>query len=137
MSQVIPSLAAGVEDVFVGLEGSVGEVLEVELTPKLFVRVEFWAVGRQEEDGEVIWKAKLLTHVPPGTIHDDDGVFVFLDFGADFFEMQVESLGVCIRQDESSGFVLCRADSSKNVGTDVLLLSRDAGSCSPDCPDSG
>ena len=52
--ELVPGVAAGVEDGVVVIEDAVREPVLAEVLPDVLDRVQFGRSGRQEEDGEVL-----------------------------------------------------------------------------------
>ncbi len=70
----VPSLAGGIEDILVGLEGAVGEVGLSQELPEVLDGVQFGRSRGKEEQGDVVWHLQLARGVPSGSVEQEDGV---------------------------------------------------------------
>ena len=96
-----PCPATSVDDVFVGVVDPCIEKVVPEELEEIFDRVQFWLIGRQEEEGDVVGEIEIMGGMPSCLIEDDDGMGAGRDLGADFVEMQVHGFGVGMRKDQS------------------------------------
>ncbi len=68
--ELVPGLAAERDDVVVGLEDAVRELVVTHELPDILDRVELRRTGRQRHEGDVVGDGELGGHVPPGLIDD-------------------------------------------------------------------
>ena len=74
IDELVPGIAAVVEDIRVGLEDPVREPVVADELPDVFDWVEFGGSGRQGQESDVIRHLQPLGAMPAGLIEDDDGV---------------------------------------------------------------
>jgi hypothetical protein len=85
--ECIPCCAAGVDDCVV--DAIAEEVLPQEL-PDVLDRIEFWRIGRQVQQADVVGYAQCASQLmPSGTIEQHDGVRARCDVGADLGPMEL------------------------------------------------
>ncbi len=72
IDELVPCLAAMVDDVVVGCEDPVRQPVVAHELPYVLDRVELWALCRQRDDAYVGWHLELAGRVPSGLIHQDD-----------------------------------------------------------------
>ena len=53
IDELVPSLAAVIDEIIVGFEDAVREPIIAHVLPDVFDRVEFWRFRRQGHDGDV------------------------------------------------------------------------------------
>jgi len=99
VGEEVPGVATGLDDVVVGFEDAVGELVLAQVLPDVFGRVEFGRIGRQADQGEVFGKLEPSRAMVAGTVEDNDGVSTLGDGFADFGEVEVEGVGIGARQD--------------------------------------
>ena len=63
-----------VDDVVVGSEDAVGEPVVAHELPDVLYRVQLGTFRRQRDDANVVGYDELSGHMPPGLIHQHDGV---------------------------------------------------------------
>ena len=116
VDQLVPSITAMIDNLAVGFEDAVGEpVIPYEL-PDVFDGIEFWAFGWQRNDADIFGYDERGGHMPPGLIHEQDGMRTKRDGSSDFSKMQVHRVGIAHRQDKPCTLARCRADRSEDVG---------------------
>jgi hypothetical protein len=97
--QRVPGLAASVDDRGVVRPDPQAELVLPQIVPEILDRVEFWAIARQRQQGEVARDlAQRGEAVPAGAIQHQDGMGVGRDLAADRLQMQAHRLGVGKRQ---------------------------------------
>ena len=109
VDELVPSVAAVVDDVVVGFEEAVGEPIVAHELPDVFLRVQLGAFGGQRDQGDVRRGAQLAGKMPPSLIDEDCGVSARGDLRGDLGEVQVHRLGVASRHDERRALSLFRA----------------------------
>ena len=90
--QLVPSIAAMIDDLAVGFEDAVGEPVIPHELPDIFDWIELWTLGWQRDDADIIGYDERSGHVPPGLIHEEYGMGTQRDGSSDFGKMQVHPL---------------------------------------------
>jgi hypothetical protein len=125
IDELIPCVAAMVDDVVIGFEHAVGEPVVAQELPDILGWIEFRAFGRQGHDGDVGGKVELVRHMPAGLIEEQHGVRAGGDVFGDFGEMQVHRIGVAFGQDEGRALAVLGRDRAENIGRGgALILGR-------------
>lgn len=66
---MVPGVAAGLDDGVVGFVDAVGEMVLAQELPDVFLGVQLRAVGRQEQQGDVVWQPQTIAGlVPTGAV---------------------------------------------------------------------
>ena len=94
IDELVPSLAAVVDDVVVGCEDPVRQPVVAHELPDVLDRVEFGALGRQRDDADVGGHLELAGRVPSGLIHQDNGMGTRRDDKGYFGEVQGHGVGI-------------------------------------------
>ena len=126
IGELVPSIAAMVDEVVVGCEDAIGEPVVAHELPNVFHRVEFGGFWRQGDDGDVGRHGEAHRHVPAGLIDQQHGVGAGCDGFGDLGEMQVHRLGIAGRQDQGRALALFRADGAEDVGRGGALIAGSA-----------
>ena len=100
VDELVPGVAAMVDDVVVGFEHAVGEPVVAQELPDVFGRIEFGTFRRQRQNGDVRGNVELVGHVPAGLVDHQHGMGAGRDMPGDFRQMQVHRVGVAFGQDE-------------------------------------
>src|ERR1700674_5201725 len=137
IDELVPGMAAAVEDVVVGAEDAVGEPVVAYDLPDVFDRVEFGRFCRQRHQGDVVGDIELVGEVPAGLIEQQDGMGARRHGTGDFCQMQRHRGGIAARQDKAGGASLGRADGAEDVGRAGALIVRRRGPRSAPRPASG
>ena len=127
VDELIPCLAAVIDEIVVGFEDAVGEPVVAHELPDVFDRVELGGFRRQGDDGDVMRHDEAHRHVPAGLIDQEHGVCAGRDGLGDLGEMQVHRLGVAGRQDQGRALAVFRADRAEDVGGGGALITGRAG----------
>ena len=135
--ELVPSVAAVIDDVLGGFEDAVGEPVVAHELPGVFCRVQFGRLGRQEHDGDVGGKIQPVGGVPARLIHQQDGVGIGGDGLGDFGKMQVHRRDVANGQDQASTLAFGRTDGAEDVGRLGPLIVRGDGTCAALGPTPG
>ena len=98
--QFVPGLTAMIEDLIVGIEDAVGEPIIAHELPDVFNRVERGTFGWQRDDADVVGYDERAGHMPPGLIHEHDGMSARRHVAGDFGQMQGHRARVADRQDK-------------------------------------
>ena len=124
--ELVPGLAALVEDVGIGLEDPVAEPVLAHELPEVFDRVQFGRFRRQGQQGDVAWDLKRLREVPSGLVDDDDAMSAGRDRGRDLPEMERHRRGITFWQYQGRTDAPSRADGPKDIGgAGALILGSD------------
>jgi len=132
-----PGVAGLVENVVVTVEDGDREFIATQIFPDVFDRVEFWRVGRQRDERDVVWDGEIFGDVITGAIEDEGGVAARHDPPTDLRQMQGHDLGVGGWDDESRRGTALRTDGAEDVGPFVALIARRTRPCSSLGPDAG
>ena len=125
IDELVPRVAAMVDDIVVGFEGSVGEPVVAQEPPDILGWIEFRAFGRQGHDGDVGGKVELVRHMPAGAVDEESGVRVGSDVLGDLGKVQVHREGVAFGQDEGRALAVFGRDRAENIGRGgALILGR-------------
>ena len=116
IDELVPCVAAVIEDVVIGFEDAVGEPAFAQEPPDILGWIEFRAFGRQGHDGDVGGKVELVRHMPAGLIEQQHGVRAGGDVFGDFSQMQVHRIGVAFGQDERGALAVLGRDRAEDVG---------------------
>ena len=116
IDELVPGVAAVVEDVVAGAEDAVGEPVLPHELPDVFDRVELGRLGRQRQQGDVVGDVELVGHVPAGLIEHDQGVGAWLDGERDLVEMELHGPCVALGQDEACTLASGGTDRTEDVG---------------------
>ncbi len=122
--ELVPGIAAVVEDGTIGGEDPVGEPVVAQELPEVLDRVQLRAFGRQWQEGEVGRHDELVRQVPSRLIEQQHGVRSRRDRLGDLGQVQVHRRAVAARQNEGRPLALPGADGAKNVGRGGALIAR-------------
>lgn len=95
--QLVPSITAMIDNLVVGFEDAVGQPIIPHELPDVFDGIEFWAFGWQRDDADVLGYDERGGHMPPGLIHEQNGMGVRRHGSSDFSKMQVHCVGIAER----------------------------------------
>ena len=124
VDELVPGIAAVIEDGAIGGEDPVGEPVVAQELPEVLDRVQLRAFWRQWQEGEVGGHDELVRQVPSGLVEHEHGMRSRRYRLGDLGRMQVHRCGVAARQDEGRPLALLRADRAKNVGRGGALIAR-------------
>lgn len=127
IDELVPSVAAMVDEIVVGFEDAVREPVVAHELPDVFDRVELGAFWRQCNDGDVGRHDEAGRQVPASLIDQEDGMGSGRDRFGDLCKMQVHRLAVAGRQDQGRALALLGADRAEDVGGSGTLVARRAG----------
>ena len=113
-----------VEDVSVGGEDAVGEPVLAHDLPDVLNRVQLRAFRRQLHQGDIWRHRQVAGDVPAGLVHQQHGMSIARDGGADLGEMQAHRRGVAVGQHEGRAFALGGADGTEQIGRSGALVLR-------------
>jgi len=123
VDELVPRLAAVVDEIVVGFEDAVREPVVAHELPDVLDRVEFGAFRRQSDDGDVGGNDQPLRHMPSGLIDEQDGVGSRRDRLGNLRKVQVHRLGVAERQDQGHALAVLRTDRAEDVGGGGTLVA--------------
>ena len=124
VDKFLPSIAAVVDDVVVGVEDAVRKPVVAHELPDVLDRVELWSTRRQGNDADVGRQIEPIGGVPTGLIHKDDGVGAGCDGLRDLGEVGVHGGGVAEGQDQPGADATVRTDRAEDIGRPGPLVMR-------------
>ena len=124
--EMVPGLAAMVEEIVVGGEDAVRQPVLADELPDVFDRVQFRAFRRERHERDCRRHDKTIGQMPSGLIEQEHGVFAGSDLGRDLGQVQVHRLGIAARQDERCALPVARADGAEDIGRCGSLIPRSA-----------
>lgn len=124
IDELVPGLAAVVDDVVVGGEDAVGEPVVAHELPDVFNWVQFGTFGRQSNDTDVAGHDELCGRMPTRLVHQHDRVSARSDPERDLGQMQGHRLGIAEGEHQSRALAVLRADCSKDIGRFCPLILR-------------
>lgn len=122
--ELIPGLAAVVEDCVVGLEHAIGEPIVAHELPDVLDRVEFRALWWQRQDRDVRWHHEHVGKMPACLIHQQHGVRTGCDGLGDLGQMQAHRRGGAAWQDKRCPFPESGTDRTEDIGRGRALILR-------------
>ena len=123
VGELVPRFATVVDEIVVRFEDAIREPVVAHELPDVLDGVEFWAFGRQSDDGDVGGDDQPLGHVPSGLIDEQDCVGSRRNRRGNLRKVQVHRLGVAKWQDQGHALALFRADRTEDVGGGSTLIS--------------
>jgi hypothetical protein len=137
IGEFVPSLAAMIEYGVISIEDAVGEPIVAHELPDILDRVEFWALGRQRQDGDARRHDQFVGKVPARLVHQQDGMGTWCDRFGDLGQMQGHRSSGAAGQDESSCLAMSRTDRAKDIGGGGALILRGRWSGATPAPAPG
>jgi hypothetical protein len=122
--ELVPGVAAMVDDLFVGAEHPVREPVVANELPDIFLRIEFGTFRWDRDDGDIVGDHQLGRQVPAGLVHEQHGVSAGIDCEGDLRQVQIHRVGVAERHDEARSLALLRTYGSEDVGRLRALIVR-------------
>ena len=116
IDELVPSLAAVVDDVVVGAEDAVREPVVAHELPDILDGIEFGAFGRERDNGDVAGDFELAGGVPSSLIHQHDRMGARRDDERYFGKVQRHGFGVAKWQNEPGALAMFRANRAEDVG---------------------
>ncbi len=116
LDELVPCLAAVVDDVVIGFEDAVRQPVFAHELPDVFDGIEFGTFGGKRDDADVAGHVEFASGMPPGLIHQHDRMSARVDGERDLGKMQGHRLGVAEGQNETGTLAVLRADRAKDVG---------------------
>jgi len=80
------------------------------------------ARGGNRIGGDVFWHVEFVGGVPPGAIHQQDGMGAGRHRPADLLEMRLHGVGIGKRHDQRGAGSASRADGAEDIDTLVALV---------------
>lgn len=114
----------------------VAEVALTQFVPQQFGRVEFWGVGWQVQQREVVGYAQGVTLVPSCPVEDKQHVVVGVQVAAELIELNLQGLRVGRRHDPGIALPAGGADGAKEIEPLVLGLTRGSWAAASWRPDA-
>jgi hypothetical protein len=127
IDELVPSVAAMVDEIVVGFEDAVREPVVAHKLPDVFDRIELGAFWRQRNDGDICGHEEAGRQVPASLIDQEDGMGSGRNRFGDLCKMQVHRLAVAGRQDQGRALALLGADRAEDVGGSGTLVARRTG----------
>jgi len=124
LDELVPGVAAVVEDVVVGAEDAIGKPVGAHVLPDVLDRIELGRFRRQRQEGDVAGNRELMGEMPAGLVEQQDGMSAGRHRAGDFGEVQGHGGGVAERQDETGGGAARRADRAEDIGRLRALVVR-------------
>ena len=88
IGELVPSLAAIVDEIVVGFEDAVREPIVAHELPDVLDRIELGRFRRQRQERDVVWDGKPLRDMPSRLIKKKDSVRAGRDRKRDFLQMK-------------------------------------------------
>lgn len=127
IDELVPSVAAMVDDVVVGFEHAVRQPVVAHELPDILGGVQLGTFGRQRQNGDVGGNVELVGGVPTCLVEEQDGVLSRCDILGDFLQVEVHGEGVALGQDKPGALALLGTDGAENIGRGGALIVRRAG----------
>jgi len=93
-----------------------------QILPDILSWVQFWRIGRQEQDREVARDVQGNGLMPARAIHDDNAMGSGGDGCADLLEMLLHGLGVGVGHHQGRALIASWADRTEDIGVLVALI---------------
>jgi len=116
VDKLVPSVAAVVEDVVVGLEDAVRQPVVAHELPNVLGWIQLGTFGRQRQEGDIGRDDQLLGRMPAGLVEQENRTFAGSDSLVDLLQMQVHRPRVAHGKDEAGALAVVRADRAEDVG---------------------
>jgi len=126
IGELVPGIAAVVDDVVEGFEDPVREPVFAHELPYVFLRVELRAFCRQGDQRDVGRDDQLAREMPARLIDEKRCVGAWRDLGGDFGEMEVHCLCIASWHDERRALAILGTDRAEDVGRGGTLVFRGA-----------
>ena len=137
IGELVPSVAAVIEQVFVGSEDSVGKPIVAHELPDILDGVQLGTFGWQRQDGDVLGHDEVVREMPSGLIDEEHSMPAGRDLGGDLGEMQAHCLGVAVWQHERGALAGSGTDGAEDIGGGGALIVRRAGAAATPGPAAG
>ena len=127
IDELVPSVAAMVDEIVVGFEDAVREPVVAHKLPDIFDRIELGAFWRQRNDSDICGHEEAGRQMPASLIDQEDGMGSGRNRFGDLCKMQVHRLAVAGRQDQGRALALLGADRAEDIGGSGTLVARRTG----------
>src|SRR5579862_1009024 len=124
VDELVPSIAAVIDDVALGAEDAIGEPVVADELPNVLYRVQLGTFGRQRQERDVRWHDKAVRQMPSGLIDQQYGMGARRHGGRHFGQVQVHGGDVAAGQHEAGALAEPGADRTENVGRGGALVLR-------------
>ena len=114
--ELVPRLAAVVDDIVVGRKHPVGSPVVAHELPDVLDRVEFRAFSRERDDADIVRHIQLASHMPTGLIHQYDSVSARGDGERYFGQMERHGFGIAEGQHQPCTLAVLGADRAEDIG---------------------
>src|SRR3954464_11022771 len=116
IGELVPRVAAVIEDVGVGREDAVGDPVLPHVLPDVLDRVQLRRLRRERHEGDGGRDHKFLRLMPACLVHKDEGMRPGCDCLRDLLQVQIHAFGGAAGQNQASSFALSWANCAKDVG---------------------
>ena len=113
--ELVPGVAALIDDIARGLEDAVGEPVVAHILPDVLDRVELGTFGGDGNECDVSGHIELTSEVPPRLIDQQHRVRTRCNQERDFGEMEAHHCGIAEGKDEACSFIMLRTDCTEDV----------------------
>lgn len=134
IDELVPSLAAVVDDVVAGCGYPARQPVVVHELPNVLNRVALGALSGQCDGADVGELVELAGLVPSGLIHQDDGMGPRRNSEGYFGQLQRHGFGVAEGQNERGSLAKFEAECAIDLGRFRPLVLRRRGPCPAPCP---
>ena len=100
IDELVPGVTAVVDDIVVGFEDAVRQVIFAQELPDIFGRIELRAFGRQRQERDICRNGEFVRRVPTSLIEKQHGMRARRNFFGDFGEMQIHRKSIAPGHDE-------------------------------------
>lgn len=137
IDEAVPGEAAMAEDIAVGCEDAIGQLVVPHELPDVLDRVQLRRLRRQRQQGDVVGHWQLRRGVPAGLVEQEDGMGAGRDGARDLFQMQGHGVGGAAGQDQGGALSFGRADGAEDVDRAGSLIVRRRRPCAAARPAAG
>src|SRR3954466_5872075 len=125
--ELVPRLAAVVENVWVGGEDPVRDPVVATGLPDVLDRVQLGRLGWERYERDGVGDHKSLRLMPARLVHQDKGMRPGCNRLGDLVQVQGHALGRAARQNQASALAVSRADRAEDVSRLGSLIFRRCG----------
>lgn len=137
VDEAVPCVAASLDDGVLVIEDADREPVGSQVLPDVLDRVQFRAIGRERDEGDVVGNDQRVSAVPAGSVEHQHGLGAQRNGSGYLGKMGVHRGGVGEGHDEARRRAALRADRTKYVGPLVAGVARRPRPGSAFCPDAG
>ena len=124
LHQLVPGIAACVEDLVVGIPNAVAEKVGSQELPDILNGVQLGRIGRKRQQHDVVRHLEPRRAVPTGTIQNQKSDGAYRDASADFCQVLVHGLDVHLWHDDRGTGAALRTDRPKQIRPFVTSIAR-------------